>query len=112
MENNTLWFTQAQIAKIFGRKLSVITKHLRNIFDENELEEKSNVQNLHIANSDKPTAFYSLDKVIAECKKYCQCAIDELLLSEQDFLEMIKNAQKKLEGKTKHSKKGGEWNEQ
>ncbi|MDR3273058.1 MAG: virulence RhuM family protein [Flavobacteriaceae bacterium] len=65
MENNTLWLTQAQIAQLFGRERSVITKHLRNIFDENELEEKSNVQNLHIANSDKPVSFYSLDAILA-----------------------------------------------
>jgi len=48
MENETLWLTQAQIAELFGRERSVITKHLRNIFMEGELDEKSNVQNLHI----------------------------------------------------------------
>jgi len=62
---DTVWLTQAQIAKLFGRERSVITKHIRNIFLENELEEKSNVQNLHIPNSDKPVAFYTLDVIIA-----------------------------------------------
>jgi len=65
MEKETLWLSQAQIAKLFLRDRSVITKHIRNIFTEGELEEKSNVQYLHIANSDKPVAFYSLDVVIA-----------------------------------------------
>ena len=64
-ENENLWLTQAQIAEVFGRERSVITKHINNIFDENELDEKSNVQNLHIANSDKPVKLYSLDVVIA-----------------------------------------------
>ena len=65
MEGETLWLTQAQIAQLFGRERSVITKHIRNIFTEGELDKKSNVQNLHIANSDKPVTFYSLDVILA-----------------------------------------------
>ena len=65
MDGETLWLTQAQMAQLFGRERSVITKHIRNIFAEGELDENSNVQNMHIPNSDKPVAFYSLDVVIA-----------------------------------------------
>jgi len=65
MEGDTLWLNQAQIAQLYGRDRSVITKHIRNIIAEGELDKKSNVQNLHIANSDKPVAFYSLDVIIA-----------------------------------------------
>ena len=65
MESENLWLTQAQIAQLFGRERSVVTKHIRNIFTEGELDEKSNVQNLHIANSDKPVAFYNLDVILA-----------------------------------------------
>jgi len=65
MQGENIWLTQAQIAELFGRERSVITKHIRNIFNENELDEKSNVQFLHIPNSDKPVAFYSLDVIIA-----------------------------------------------
>jgi hypothetical protein len=36
-----------------------------NIFAEGELEEKSNVQNMHIPNSDKPVAFYALNVILA-----------------------------------------------
>ncbi|GAB1410524.1 RhuM family protein [Desulfovibrionales bacterium] len=50
---------------MFGRERSVITKHLRNVFAEGELDEKSNVQNLHIAGSDKPVRFYNLDVIIS-----------------------------------------------
>ncbi|WP_209329182.1 RhuM family protein [Lunatimonas salinarum] len=39
-EGETLWLTQEQIAQLFGRERSVITKHLKNIFKEGELEEK------------------------------------------------------------------------
>ena len=59
MGGETLWLTQAQIAQLFERDRSVITKHIRNIFSEGEFDEKSNVQNLHIPNSDKPVAFYN-----------------------------------------------------
>jgi hypothetical protein len=41
MENDTLWLSQAQIAELFGRERSVITKHIRNVFNEGELEEKA-----------------------------------------------------------------------
>ena len=53
MEQDTVWLRQEQMSDLFGRERSVITKHLRNIFVEGELEEKSNVKNLHIAGSDK-----------------------------------------------------------
>ena len=65
MQGETLWLTQAQMAQLFGRERSVITKHIRNIFSEGELDEKSNVQNMHIPNSDKPVAFYTLDVILA-----------------------------------------------
>jgi prophage maintenance system killer protein len=50
---------------LFGRERSVITKHVRNVFREGELDEKSNVHFLHIAGSDKPVGFYNLDVVIS-----------------------------------------------
>jgi len=43
----------------------VMTKHLRNVFKDGELVEESNVQNLHIAGSDKPVKFYNLDAIIS-----------------------------------------------
>ncbi len=65
LERDTVWLTQAQMAELFGRERSVITKHVRNVFREGELAEESNVQNLHIAGSDKPVGFYSLDVIIS-----------------------------------------------
>ncbi|MGC1953321.1 MAG: virulence protein RhuM/Fic/DOC family protein [Gammaproteobacteria bacterium] len=65
LEQDTVWLTQAQMAELFGRERSVITKHVNNVFGEGELARKSNVQNLHIASSDKPVAAYSLDVVIS-----------------------------------------------
>ena len=64
-ENETVWLSQAQMCVLFGRERSVITKHINNIFEEKELDENSNVQILHIANSDKPVKFYNLDVIIS-----------------------------------------------
>ena len=65
LEDKTVWLTQAQIAELFQRDRTVITKHINNVFKEKELEEKSNVHFLHIANSDKPVKFFSLDVIIS-----------------------------------------------
>lgn len=65
LENETVWLNQEQMAELFQRDRSVITKHIGNIFNEGELEEKSNVQILHISSSDKPVKFYSLDVIIS-----------------------------------------------
>jgi len=65
IDHETVWLTQAQMTKLFGRDRTVITKHINNIFKEGELAEKSNVQNMHLANSDKPVKTYNLDVVIS-----------------------------------------------
>ena len=53
------------MAELFQRERSVITKHINNVFQERELLEKSNVQKMHIAKSDKPVIYYSLDIIIS-----------------------------------------------
>lgn len=65
LEQETVWLTQAQMAELFGRERSVITRHANNVFKEGELDEKSNVQILHIAGSDRPVTFYNLDVIIS-----------------------------------------------
>ncbi|MBE6215891.1 MAG: DNA-binding protein [Bacteroidales bacterium] len=65
MKDETVWLTQTQMSALFGRDRTVITKHIRNIFTEQELDEKSNVHFLHFANSDKPVKIFSLDVIIS-----------------------------------------------
>ena len=43
----------------------MVTKHISNIFSEGELDEQSNVQNLHISGSGRPVKFYDLDVIIS-----------------------------------------------
>ena len=61
----TVWATQAQIAEVFSIDRTVVTKHIGNILKLKEVNEKSNVQKMHIANSDKLVTFYSLDIILA-----------------------------------------------
>lgn len=65
LSGESVWLRQDQMAQLFGRERSVVSKHLRNVFAEGELDEDSNVQNLHIAGSDKPVKFYNLDVIIS-----------------------------------------------
>lgn len=66
--NETFWLNQSTIAELFDVDRSVITKHLKNIFETNELNENSVCAKFaHTANDGKNynTKFYSLDAIIA-----------------------------------------------
>ena len=65
LEDGTVWLSQAQISELFNRSVSVISRHIKNVFDEGEVESKSNLHFLQIANSDKPLAIYSLNVIIS-----------------------------------------------
>jgi hypothetical protein len=113
MEDETVWLNQNQLAELFQRDRSVISKHIKNVFDENEVDEKSNVHFLHVANADRPVACSSelfenvgnisheqiRIKAELEFEKYQEKNKDELSKVEEDFLESIKETQKLLEGK-------------
>ena len=66
--NETLWMPQKEIAELFDKDKSTISRHLRNIFDSGELDENSVVAEIATTASDGKTykvSFYSLDAVIA-----------------------------------------------
>ena len=65
IKDETFWLTQAQMTELFGRDIGVISRHIKNIFKEEELDKESNLQKMQIANSDKPVFFYSLDVIIS-----------------------------------------------
>lgn len=65
LHDDTIWLTQGEIGVLFDTDRSSITKHIKNLIKSGELDQKSNVQNLHIANSDKPVQFYSLDMILS-----------------------------------------------
>ena len=65
LEQETVWLSQAQLVALFGRDQSVISRHIRAVFKEGELDQEGNMQKMHIAHSDKPVALYSLDVIIS-----------------------------------------------
>ena len=65
LKSNTVWLTQANMSILFGKNQSTIARHISNAFNEGEVSRESNMQKMHIANSDKPVAFYDLDVIIS-----------------------------------------------
>ena len=65
MEEETVWLTQAQMAELFQKDRTVVTRHINNVFTEGELDQESNVHFLHIPFSDRPVKLYSLDVIIS-----------------------------------------------
>jgi hypothetical protein len=64
-KEETVWLSIEQISKLYTKDRSVISKHIKNITNDGEVDEKSNVHFLHIASSDKPVKMYSLDFIIS-----------------------------------------------
>lgn len=60
-----IWATQSEIASLFETSQSNISQHLKNIFEEGELDQDSNIRKSNIASSAKPVALYSLDVIIS-----------------------------------------------
>lgn len=65
LDNQTVWLTQAQMAQLFDRSIGVVSRHIKNVFAEGELEQKSNLHFLQKCSSDRPTTLYSLDVIIS-----------------------------------------------
>ena len=66
LDEDTVWLTQAEMAELFQKNVSTISRHIQNVFEEGELQRnESNLRFLQIASSDKPIALYSLDVTIS-----------------------------------------------
>lgn len=64
-KNETVWLNKNEIAGLFEIDRSGVSRHINNIFNQEELDKKSNVQKMHIPNSDRPVEFFSLDVILA-----------------------------------------------
>ena len=68
LKNENIWLTQEKIAMLFGVQRPAVTKHLKNIFETNELKEESVSSVLELTASDGKnyqTKFYNLDAIIS-----------------------------------------------
>lgn len=84
-ENGTVGLTQEQIAELFQRNQSVISRHIKNVFAEGELEQESNMQKMHIANSDKSVAY----------DKYKERIKNEITKVEIGFMKQLESTSQK-----------------
>lgn len=66
MKDETVWLTQEQMSKLFGKAKSTINEHIKNIFKKGELIEDEVMTKFGISEfSDKPTNYYNLDMIIS-----------------------------------------------
>jgi hypothetical protein len=64
-EEETFWLSQADLVSLYEKDQSVISRHINKIFKDKEVDKKSNMQKMYIANSDKPINLYSLDVILS-----------------------------------------------
>lgn len=74
IKDESIWLTQKGMAELFGVQPPAISKHLKNIFDEGELDEKVVISKMEITTQHgaipdktqtKETQFYNLDAIIS-----------------------------------------------
>ena len=68
LKEETVWLTQAQMARLFGKTIPTINEHIKNIFSEGELAQNSVIRKFRITASDGKmyeTNFYNLDVIIS-----------------------------------------------
>lgn len=63
--HETIWATQKAIATLFGKDVSDISRHIRNVYKCGELSRESTLQKMQIAFSDRPVQYYNLDVIIS-----------------------------------------------
>lgn len=79
LEDETVWLTQAHMAELFGKNKRTISEHIRNIFDEKELNENSVVLNFRTTASVGNAIFWQAglcrnsETRCEYCKKFPQC---------------------------------------
>jgi len=65
-DSDTVWLTQDQLAELFQKSKSTINEHIKNIYEEGELEESVTMRKFgNTEFSTKPTNFYNLDVIIS-----------------------------------------------
>ena len=63
-EGNELWMTQAQLASLYGRDVSTVSRHIASILEDGELDEATSLRKAQTSHG-RPATLYSLDMVIS-----------------------------------------------
>jgi len=64
-DGDTLWLTVGEVAQLFGKSVSVITRHIANVVDEGELPAANNLQKMQVNTRGRPPTLCSLDMIIS-----------------------------------------------
>ena len=76
LQEETVWLTQAQICELFQKSKATISEHLKNIFVEGELSEKSTVRKFRTVQTEgsrqveREIDFYNVDEIISVVRKF------------------------------------------
>jgi len=122
-DGETVWLTQEQMCRLFGRTQPVIARHIANIFKEGELDRDSvYAKNAYTASDGKiyQVAFYNLDVVISvgyrvksiqgtRFRQWATRVLREMLLNRLDEIKRIAKLERRMdfaEGDIKQIKGG------
>ena len=109
-DGETVWLTQDQMCRLFGRNQSVIARHIGNVFREGELPKEGFMQILHNTSSagGRPVAIYNLDVVISvgyrvksfqgtRFRQWATRVLREMLLNRLDEIKRIGKLERRME---------------
>ena len=109
-DGETVWLTQDQMCRLFGRNQSVIARHIGNVFREGELPKEGFMQILHKTSSagGRPVAIYNLDVVISvgyrvksfqgtRFRQWATRVLREMLLNRLDEIKRIGKLERRME---------------
>ena len=71
LEKETVWLTQAQMARLFDKDVRTVSEHIQNVFKERELERISTIRKFRIVQTEgkrrieRDVDFYNLDVIIS-----------------------------------------------
>ena len=121
-DGETVWLTQEQMCRLFGRTQPVIARHITNVFKEGELPREGFMQILHKTSpaGGRPIAIYNLDVVISvgyrvksfqgtRFRQWATRILREMLLNRLDEIKRIANLERRMdaaEGDIKQIKGG------
>ena len=121
-DGETVWLTQEQMCKLFGRTQPVIARHIGNVFKEGELPKEGFMQILHKTSEagGRPVAIHNLDVVISvgyrvksfqgtRFRQWATRVLREMLLNKLDEIKRITNLERRMdaaEGDIKQIKGG------
>ena len=107
-DGETVWLTQDQMCKLFGRTQPVIARHIANAFKEGEVVATNNMQILHINRRGQPLRIYDLDVVISVgyrvkslqgvlFRRWATQVLRQMLLRKLDEIKRISSLERRVD---------------